>query len=343
MQGKEWWRKETFAVRLPALRTRARALAAIRAFFDARDFIEVETPALQISPGLEPHLKAIQVELGEPFGMSHQTLYLHTSPEFTMKKLLAAGVPRIFQVAHVWRDEQRSPLHHPEFTLLEWYRVNQDLDSLIEDCAGLMQAAAESAGTLEFRHGTMACDPFAPVERLTVAEAFERYCGIDLFTAIGRDDLAHEARRIGLHVGESDQWDDIFHRIMGERVEGKLGIGRPTALTDYPIALAALARPNPHDSRVAERFELYACGIELANAFAELTDVAIQRQRFAADCEAKSRLYGETYPIDEDFMAALADMPDACGIALGFDRLVMLAARAARIEDVLWAPVAEPQ
>jgi elongation factor P--(R)-beta-lysine ligase len=347
MPGKEWWRPDDFARRRPALELRARVTVAIRDFFAARGFVEVETPALQVSPGMEPHTMALSTELSEPLGGGSRRLFLHTSPEFAMKKLLIAGVPRLYQLARVWRDGERSPLHHPEFTLLEWYRAGASYEELMADCAELLRAAASAAGVAELRHGGLRCDPFAPARRLTVAEAFARFCGIDLL-ATAPDPcepdaarLAAEAGRVGLHVGERDTWEDIFLRIMLARVEPRLGDGAPAILCEYPLALAALARPSPGDPRVAERFELYLCGVELANAFGELTDAAEQRRRFEAAVALKERLYGLRYPIDEDFLAALeAGMPESAGIALGFDRLAMLLAGAETIEQVMWAPVA---
>ena len=341
MSRKDWWNPEAHAARRERLLARARILAASRAFFAARGFVEVETPALQVSPGMEPHIAALATTLAEPFGTGKQTLYLHTSPEFAMKKLLAAGERRIFQFAHCWRDGERSPLHHPEFTMLEWYRAGEGTDALVEDCAALLAAAAWAIDIHALTRSDLSCSPFARPERLAVNDAFARYCDFDLLaTANDREALAARARRLGAHVGESDTWEDIFHRLMLERVEPRLGVGAPTILCDYPLALATNAAPSDSDPRVADRFELYVCGVELANGCAELVDAAEQRRRFIADAELRRRLYGTERPIDEDFLAALSAMPPASGIALGFDRLVMLATGAERIDDVLWAPVA---
>ncbi len=347
MPARPWWHPERYERQRPALEVRARTLAAVRAFFAEQGFLEVETPCLQVSPGMEPHLLALATELTEPSGRK-QRLYLHTSPEFTMKKLLVSGAGRIFQIARVWRDRERAPLHHPEFTLVEWYRAHVSYETLMEDSGDLLRATATAAGTPMLRHGKRHCDPKAPAQRLTVAEAFARYCGIDLLAtapdprAPEAARLAAEASRAGLHVGKAESWEDLFHRLLLERIEPHLGDGAPTILYEYPLCLAALSRPSPRDPRVAERFELYACGLELANAFGELTDAAEQRRRFEADQAQKERLYGLRYPIDEDFLAALeTGMPECAGIALGLDRLVMLLTGAERIEAVLWAPVAE--
>ncbi|HIJ63732.1 MAG TPA: EF-P lysine aminoacylase GenX, partial [Rhodospirillaceae bacterium] len=273
-------------------------------------------------------------------------LYLHTSPEFAMKKLLVAGLPRIVQFARVWRDGERSPTHHPEFTMLEWYRAGDGCEALMTDCAALLRCAAAAGGADRLRRGERWCDPQAVPRVVTVAEAFAEFCGIDLLASCAdpwRPDgpaLAAEARRIGLFVGEADSWEDIFFRIMLERIEPCLGDHQPVILWRYPLALAALARPCADDPRLAERFELYVCGLELANGFGELADAEEQRRRFTADMDLKERLYGVRYPLDEDFLAALAaGLPPSAGIALGVDRLVMLATGAECIDEVLWAPV----
>jgi lysyl-tRNA synthetase class 2 len=274
-------------------------------------------------------------------------MYLHTSPEFSMKKLLAAGERRIASFGHVWRNRERGPLHHPEFTMLEWYRAGTDYDAVIADCIDLLRLAAEASGSRALRYRGRAADPFAEPERLSVAEAFARHAGVDLFSTMdaeGKTDadaLAGALRRAGLDVPAEYTWSYLFSRVLVERVEPNLGLGRPTVLDRYPASEAALARRAPDDERVAERFELYACGVELANGFGELTDPLEQRRRFEAEMAEKHRLYGERYPIDEDFLAALALMPPASGVALGFDRLVMLAVGAPRIEQVMWVPVAE--
>ena len=340
-----WWRTDVHQDRRPFLLARNRVTRAVRAWFEARGFEEVETAALQVSPGAEAHLHAFATEALSAAGQA-TPLYLHTSPEFACKKLLAAGEEKIFSLGKVWRNRERGPLHHPEFTMLEWYRARQPYESLMDDCAALLALAAETAGTRRFDFRGMACDPFAEPERVTVAEAFARYAGVDLLASVHADGstdraaLARSARAAGVRVAEDDTWADVFSRIIVEKVEPRLGEGRPTILCEYPIPEAALARPKPGEPRVAERFELYACGVELANAFGELTDAAEQRRRFIAEMDEKARVYGERHPVDEDFLAALEHMPEASGSALGFDRLVLLATGARRIEDVLWTPVA---
>ena len=318
-------------------------MAALRAWFAAEDFVEIETGALQVSPGNETHLHAFATALAAPDGTS-SALYLRTSPEFACKKLLAAGELRIVEFAKVFRNRERGALHHPEFTLVEWYRAGEPYEALMTDCAAILAQTAEAAGSkvLSFRGRT--ADAFAEPERLTVAEAFGRFAGIDLLATLpdgqpDREGLARAARATGIRIGDDDRWGDIFSRVLVETIEGNLGIGRPTILDQYPVVQAALARPA-QDRRVAERFELYACGVELANGFGELTVAIEQRRRLEQEMAEKERVYGERYPIDEDFLAALAAMPQACGIALGLDRLIMLATGASRIDQVLWNPLA---
>ncbi|SSC70784.1 unnamed protein product [Ciceribacter sp. T2.26MG-112.2] len=341
-----WWTPSAHADRRPFLLGRNAIQSAFRAYFADRDFIEVDTATLQISPGNEAHLHAFATEAIGNDGIA-SPLYLHTSPEFACKKLLAAGERRISCFAHVYRNRERGPLHHPEFTMLEWYRAGESYETLMADAAALVALSAETMKTRGFSYRGQDCDPFVEPERLSVAEAFRRHAGIDLLGSVeadgatNRDHLAAQLRKAGMRVADDDTWADLFSRVIVEKVEPHLGMGRLTILDEYPVAEAALARPSANDPRVAERFELYACGVELANAFGELTDAGEQRRRFEAEMIEKQRVYGETYPLDEDFLDALAIMPDASGIALGFDRLVMLATGAVRIDQVMWAPVAE--
>ena len=340
-----WWKPHIHADRRPFLVARRRILARLREGFEVRDFIEVEAAILQVSPGNEAHLQAFATDLVGPGG-ERSRLYLHTSPEFACKKLLAAGERRIFEFARAFRNRERGALHHPEFTLLEWYRVEEPYETLMADCTAMIAAAADAAETAQFAFRGRTANPLAPPQIITVAEAFDRFAGIDLLATVttedaDRDDLAARARAADIRLADDDTWSDIFSRVLVERIEPQLGVGRPTLLTEYPAFEAALARRKPADPRVAERFEAYVCGVELANGFGELTDPAEQRRRFAAEMAEKQRVYGETYPVDEDFLAAIAEMPEASGCALGFDRLVMLATGASRIEQVIWTPVAD--
>lgn len=340
-----WWAPDRHADRRPFLLARARILKALRRFFEERGFLEVEPCCLQASPGNELHLHAFRTDLLDVAGRPVRPLFLHTSPEFACKKLLAAGERRIVAIGPVFRNRESGPLHHPEFTMVEWYRAEEPYERLVTDCEELLASTAEAVGTKRLRFGGIEADPFAPAERLTVAEAFERFVGIDLLATVqadgstDRDGLARQALAAGIRVATDDSWSDIFSRVLTARIEAELGRGRATILDAYPIPEAALARPSPADPRTAERFELYVCGVELANAFGELTDPVEQRRRFEAAMALKERLYGERHPIDEEFLDALAFLPPTSGIALGFERLVMLATGAERIEQVLWAPV----
>ena len=341
-----WWTPQRHADRRPFLLARNGIELALRGYFAAADFLMVDPPGLQRSPGNETHLHAFATEMIGEDGTS-QRLYLHTSPEFSMKKLLAAGELRIASLGHVWRNRERTPTHHPEFTMLEWYRVSEPYTTVMDDCVALIRLAAETAGTRTLRFRGRDCDPFELPERLSVAKAFEWHVGIDLLSTIlpnGTTDagaLAAAMRGVGLAVPQDAGWSYLFTRVLTEVVEPHLGMGRLTILDRYPSAEAPLARKSDDDPRVAERFEVYACGVELANGFGEFTDAAEQRLRFAAEMDEKARLYGERYPLDEEFLAALSIMPEASGIALGFDRLVMLTAGASRIEQVIWVPVVE--
>ncbi|WER08532.1 EF-P lysine aminoacylase EpmA [Rhodobacter capsulatus] len=346
MSQTPWWSPSRHADRRPALLARARIQAALRGWLADHAFLEVDPVALQVSPGNEAHLHGFATTAIGNDGAG-VPMYLHTSPEFAMKKLLAAGETRIAAFAHVWRNRERGALHSPEFTMLEWYRVGEDYTVLMQDCADFLRLAAEAAGSAVLRYRGHECDPFAVPERLSVAEAFQRHAGIDLLATCGADGstdaagLRAQARAAGIKVGDADTWSLMLSKVLVEKVEPHLGHGRATILDRYPVAEAALARPAPDDGRVAERFELYACGVELANGFGELTNAAEQRLRFQAEMDEKARIYGERYPIDEDFLAALAQMPAASGIAMGFDRLVMLATSAPRIDDVIWTPVSD--
>jgi lysyl-tRNA synthetase class 2 len=342
-QPSPWWSPARHADRKPFLMARGATTRAVRAWFDEQGFAEVETGILQVSPGNETHLHAPRTELTRGDG-SRATRYLRTSPEFAAKKLLAAGEAKIFEFARVFRDRERGDLHLPEFTMLEWYRAEASYDAVMADTIVVIAHAAQATGIGRFSFRGKTADPFAEPELLTVAQAFERFAGIDLLATVtnGEGDRAALAAAASarVRITDDDTWSDIFSKVLVEHVEPNLGQGRLTVLFEYPSPEAALARAKAADPRVAERFEVYACGVELANGFGELTDAAEQRRRFAADMDEKDRRYGERYPLDEDFLAAVAAMPPSSGVALGFDRLVMLAAGALRVDQVVWTPPA---
>jgi lysyl-tRNA synthetase class 2 len=326
------WHPESLAARLPFLRRRAGLAAAVRAFFDARHYLEVETPYAVVAPGEEVHLSAFATERVAPDG-TRSRLWLHTSPEFAMKKLLVGGAGRIFQLARVWRNGEGSDLHAAEFTMLEWYRPGATLDDLVEETHALLRAVLPPVVQCRGVRTDL-----RTAERLTMAEAFARHVGADLLATAADAPALAAAAGVALRPGED--WEDLFFRLLLERIEPRIGRDRPTFLTHWPAAQAALARRDPADGRVAERFELFVCGLELANAFVELTDADEQRARFVADRARRAALYGDAgWEMDEAFLAALAHgMPPAGGVALGFDRLAMIAAGAPRIGDVTWLP-----
>ncbi|MFT8550862.1 MAG: EF-P lysine aminoacylase EpmA [Acetobacter okinawensis] len=317
--------------RLPFLRRRNMVLRGTRAFLEARGCMEVETPCATPTPGEEVHLLPFQTMRETPDGQ-RQPLFLHTSPEFAMKRIVAAtGLP-VFQFARVWRNGEASATHAPEFTMLEWYQPGMPLTGLMDETEALLKAVLPPT----IHRNTCTLDMSLPFERLSMEEAFRRHAGVDLLPTQGNAQaLAHAA---GCLLREGELWEDLFFRLLLERIEPAIGQTRPTFLTHWPASQAALARKDPTDPRVALRFELYAAGMELANAFDELTDPAEQRQRFAQDRAERQSLYPTrpTWPMDEKLLHALPHMPPCSGIALGFDRLVMLASGARHIQDVLW-------
>ena len=339
------WHPDSLADRLPFLRRRARLVAETRGFFAARGYTEVETPCLVPVPGMEVHLRAFRSAYHPHLGAggAARPLWLRTSPELALKRLLVAGAGPVFELARVWRNgEAVGALHAPEFTMLEWYRPGLSFDGLMDETEAFLRAVCPPV----VAHAGVETDLRLPFERLSVADAFAAHCGgLDILGTEGDAALLRaEARRVGLVAGDDEGWEDLFFRLLLERVEPRIGRARATFLTRGPAPQGALARRDPADGRAALRFELYVSGIELANAFDELTDPAEQRHRFERDVADRRRLHGADDPdggweVDEDFLRALEHgMPAGSGIALGFDRLAMLASGARRIDDVLWLP-----
>jgi lysyl-tRNA synthetase class 2 len=326
-------------------RKRAELQAAVRAFLAARGYEEVETPCLVPAPGMEPHVAAFEAPFVPEGGGAPRPLWLHTSPEYAMKRLLADGFPRTFQLARVFRNGEVSATHNPEFTMLELYRAGADAEGIMQDLEELVAfaAAALNRGTRAVWRGVeldLSATPERRYERLPVAEAFRARAGVDL-AACGDDveKLRSAARAAGLDPGRpGDSFDDLFFRIHLEHVERGLGAPRPAYLTRWPASMAALAKLVPGDPRWAERFELFAAGLELANGWTELNDAAEQRRRLVEERELRRRLGRPVYPLDERFLEAVGRMPDSAGVAVGLDRLLMLLTGAEEIADVLLFP-----
>jgi len=320
---------------MPALLARARVSRAVRAYFDAQEFVEVETPARVLSPGQEVHLDAIPAGDGR---------HLITSPEYHMKRLVAGGLPRIVQICRCFRAEEDGPSHQPEFTMIEWYRAGGSLVDLMRDCEALVEIAARAVGTWpqvdvpvnrRGPHGRSRLRLDAPFGRTDVRELLRRHAGVELRGDESAVEMRALATAAGCRVAPDVAWDDAFYQLFLDRIEPHLGAEHPIFVEDWPRPLAALARPKPGDPLTVERFELYAGGLELANAFGELTDAAEQRRRFEEEAALRKQRGKGCYPLDEKLLAALPHMPATSGIALGFDRLLMLVLGAATIRDVL--------
>lgn len=334
-------------------RARAVLLRTLREGLERRGYLEVETPLAVPFAGQEPHLRPFETRFTPdppipPGGVAGaRRLHLVTSPEYAMKRLLARpGFPRIFQIGRVFRDGEVSPSHNPEFTLLEFYSAPGDaalimehLEGLVSECARALNGEARAPSRSKGR-ARAAIDLQAPYERLTCREAFVRHAGFDPMP-LDADALAQAARTVGVRPPAGASWDDVFAQVLVQVVEPALGLSRPVYLTEYPASQAALARLKEGDPSVAERFELYAGALELCNGFSELTSPAEQRARLAAEQAERRRLGRAVFPLDERFLAALADIPSAGGVAVGIDRLLMLLAGAADISEVLLFPAAE--
>ncbi len=327
-----FWTRARHLDRKPFLVARAAIVRAVRDWFHGQGFTEVEPSALVQSPGAEVHVDAFESD----------GRHLHTSPEFAMKKLLTAGEEKIFFLGKCWRRSETGPLHAEEFTMLEWYRAGARYELVMDDCVALARVAARAANSASLRWRGKSCDPFADAERIAVRDAFAHFSPSPRGEGVGgwgesqRPEFRPTPYPLPSRGGGAFGHDAFSAAITG--IEPHLGAPTLTLLYEYPISEAALARRCAHDASVAERFELYACGVELANGFGELTDPVEQRARLIEAMAEKHKRYGKSWPIDEDFLAALAHMPPASGVALGLDRLVMLASGARHINDVLWSP-----
>ena len=326
-------------------RARARLAAETRRVLGGFGYEEVETPTLVPAPGMEPHLSPFAAPWRPEAGGAPRPLWLITSPEYAMKRLLAEGFERVFQLSRVFRNGELSATHNPEFTMLEFYRAGTDYQGIMSDLERLIESAARAlraGGAPPVERQGRRLDLSAPFERLTVQEAFARHAHLDLADCRGDADRLRAAARAGGHDAgpAGEPFDDAFFRLMLGEVEPRIGLERPTFLVDWPASMAALSRVKPGDPRWAERFELYAGGLELANGFTELTDAAEQRSRLLEEQAQRRRLGRPVLPLDEPFLAALPRMPGAGGVAVGFDRLLMLLTGAASIAEVLLFPAA---
>ena len=324
------------------LRTRARILSFIRRFFENAGFLEVETPLLVRSPGMEPHLDAFETVYSDNGHV--RRYYLPTSPEYAMKRLLSSGYERIFQICKSFRKDAPGPMHSPEFTLLEWYRAYADYTTIMADTENLIHGLVREVtgdSSVVYRGRTIDFTP--PWQRLTVREAFVRYAGVYADPAADLDGFIREARQQGHRsVSPDDPFEVAYFKVFLDAVEKQLGAGRPTLLVDYPAEMSALARLKQNAPGIAERFELYVSGVELANAFTELNNPAEQRARLENEAAQRKHAGRPVYPIDEQFLGALeAGMPPAGGIALGVDRFLMVLTDARHIRDVVAIPFSE--
>ena len=325
-------------------RARMQLYGAMRAHFGARGYLEVETPTLVPVPGLEPHIDPFEARFIPQTGVGvKRSLWLHTSPEYAMKRLLADGSPPIFQICKTYRNGEVSGTHNPEFTMLEFYRPHADYYAIMSDLESALAAVERVVAPERKLFSAL------PYERLTVRDAVLRHTGIDLFAYPDGASLKRAAKEIGVHVGESTDFDDVFFHMFLERVEPKLGFGRPTFLIEYPASMASLSRlkpvsppnvvaPGGFEPRVAERVELYADGVELANGFSELIDAVEQRKRLMEEQALRRTLGRPVFDLDERFLEALPKMPPSGGIAVGLDRVLMLLLGAKEIAEVLFFP-----
>ncbi|MCC7264467.1 MAG: EF-P lysine aminoacylase GenX [Candidatus Latescibacteria bacterium] len=321
-----------------ALELRAQVLAAIRGYFGQAGFLEVETPSLVPAPGQEAHLQLFETTF---HGREPLSCFLVSSPEHHMKRLLGAGCERIFQVGRAFRNGERTASHNPEFCMLEWYRAYASYEEIMVDVEELVAAAGRAVcGSAAITYQGRGLDLSPPWPRMSVREAFGAYAGFELDFGASREHFQAQAGRVCASVDTTDTWEEIFFKMLLEKVEpGMTATGRPVLLKDYPASMAALAKIHP--SGVAERVEAYAGGLELANGFTELNDPVEQGRRFDAERAKRAALGYPVYPLDVDFLAMLAlGMPPAGGMALGVDRLVMLLADAAHIDEVIAFPFA---
>lgn len=322
------------------LELRSQIIRLIREWFWQQDFLEMETPNLLRLPGQEPYLSPMPIAIHDEWKKRHEG-YLHTSPEYTLKKMLGAGFKKIFSVCKVYRDyESFGGTHNPEFTMIEWYRAHEDFWKIMEDTEGLFKFI-EVKLQQNFQFSSINVQNFNQWERLHMRDAWQRYAGVNLDDYLEREKMFALCEEKGYTPSAAEPYEDLFYRIFLNEIEPHLGKERPTILHHYPACMAALSRISPTDSRYAERFEVYIGGLELANCFSELVDPAEQLRRLEKDREDRKQAGKDVFAIDMEFIEALKTMPPSAGIALGVDRLVQLFAGCKNIDDVIALPASQ--
>jgi lysyl-tRNA synthetase class 2 len=321
---------------------RSAIIRAVRDFFWSKDFLETDTPLAVKHPGQEPYLNPVPLTIHDPHGQA-ETLHLITSPEFSLKKLLASGFEKIFSITKCFRDyESFGGNHNTEFTMIEWYRAPGTLTAIMDDTEELFKAVGRRLG----RESVVYKNTTVPIncvwERKTMKQLWAEYVGVNLDEYLERESLQQLAKDKQLSVGDSDEYEDIFFKLFLNLIEPNLGFSRPIFVYDYPKRMSSLSKACAHDSRYAERFELYVAGLEIANAFGELTDSVEQASRLEADRALRAKLGRDTWPVDPSFIAALrSGMPEAGGIALGIDRMVVLFTGAKDINEVIFQSISD--
>lgn len=340
MRDPNWRRLRDGRLDWSLFRSRHAMVRFLRDDFDSRGYLEAEAPLLVPCPTLDSNIRSLSVEVSSIDGR-RRPFYLHTSPEYAMKKLMAAGAERLYFLGKVFRDGETTALHNPEFTLLEWYRAGASIADLLDETEDFIRRLAmRLTGSASVPYGDRVVDLSGPWPRVRMADLFRASTGADLDPRCGADGLRRIASELGVFHNPDDDWETLFTRIYLERMEPGLGFDKPVFLTDYPSGLAMNARLRKDDPRWAERCELFIAGLELANGYTEITDPSEQRRRFESDLEKKRLENGSELPVDRELLEALeAGLPPCAGMALGVDRLVMLLLNREDIADVLIEPL----
>lgn len=321
---------------------RLQILRLIREFFWSLDFVEVETPVALRFPGQEPYLNPMAVEIKDPYKNSHK-FYLRTSPEYALKKLLAVGYEKVFEIGKCFRNEEcLGGAHNPEFTMIEWYRCPGTFWDFIKDTENLFKYIGEKLGIKKLRYKNNEVDFLGEWDKKSIKELWQEYLGVNLDDYLGKESLKKLAVANGLNADESDEYEDLFYKLFLNKIEPHLGLDRPIFIYDYPAQMCSLSRLCEKDSRYAQRAELYIGGLELANGFGELIDAVGQKNNLVKDRALRARLGKETWSVDGDFINALKEIvKPAGGIALGLDRMVLLFTGAYDLNEVIFQSVAD--